>query len=100
MSIFIFKVAFLNENNKILVDVKKVHSVRHTSLTFNSVKLCKRPEVNSEPAYFLYIHTAQKMKFPIKDFHSKYDQVPSFLLIWSHLQKGFLKENFIFCAMF
>ena len=29
--------------------------------------------------------TAQKMKFSIKDFFSKCDQIPSFLRIWSHL---------------
>ena len=30
----------------------KVHSVRHTSLTFNWVKSCNWTEVNSEPAHF------------------------------------------------
>ena len=53
MPTFIFPLAFLNEKNKIC---KKVHSVRHTSLPFIWVKLCKRPEVNSEPAHFLYIY--------------------------------------------
>ena len=32
-------------------------------------------------------HTAQKMKFSMKDFFSKYDQICSFLWIWSHLMK-------------
>ena len=32
-------------------------------------------------------YTAQKMKFSIKDFFSKYDQIRSFLQIWSHLLK-------------
>ena len=31
----------------------KIHSVRHTPLTFAWVKLYKRPEVNSEPTHFL-----------------------------------------------
>ena len=44
-------------------------------------------------------YTAQKMKFSIKDFFSKCDQIRSFLQIWSHLMKKFLMENFIFCAM-
>ena len=44
-------------------------------------------------------YTAQKMKFPIKDFFSKCDQIRSFLRIWSHLLKKSLKENFIFCAL-
>ena len=43
---------------------------------------------------------AQKMKFFIKDFFSKYDQIYSFLRIWSHLLKKFLMENFIFCAVY
>ena len=33
------------------------------------------------------IVTAQKMKFSIKDFFSKCDQIRSFLRIWSHLLK-------------
>ena len=44
--------------------------------------------------------TAQKMKFSIKDFFSKCDQIRSFLRIWSHLLKKFLTENFTFCAVF
>ena len=43
--------------------------------------------------------TAQKMKFPIKDFFSKCGQIRSFLRIWSHLLKKSLMENFIFCAV-
>ena len=44
-------------------------------------------------------YTTQKMKFSIKDFFSKCDQIRSFLRIWSHLLKKFLMENFIFCAV-
>ena len=46
------------------------------------------------------ISTAQKMKFSIKGFFSKCDQIRSFLRIWSHLQKKSLMENLIFCAVF
>ena len=42
-------------------------------------------------------NTAQKMKFSIKDFFSKCDQIRSFLRICSHLLKKSLMENFIFC---
>ena len=42
--------------------------------------------------------TAQKVKFSIKDFFSKYDQTRSFSQIWSHLLKKSLIKNFIFCA--
>ena len=35
------------------------------------------------------------MKFSIKDFFIKFDQIRS----WSHLLKKSLMENFIFCAV-
>ena len=41
-------------------------------------------------------YTAQKIKFSIKDFLSKCDQIRSFLRIWLHLLKKSLMENFIF----
>ena len=44
-------------------------------------------------------NTAQKMKFSIKDFFSKYDQIRRKLRIWSHLLKKSLMENLIFCAV-
>ena len=39
------------------------------------------------------------MKFFIKDFCSKCDQIPRKLRIWSNLLKKSLKENLIFCAV-
>ena len=42
---------------------------------------------------FAFTFTAQKMKYSIKDFFSKCDQIRSFLLIWSHLLKKSLMEN-------
>ena len=44
-------------------------------------------------------NTAQKIKFSIKDFFSKCDQIRRKLRLWSHLLKKSLKENFIFCAV-
>ena len=43
--------------------------------------------------------TAQKVKFSIKDFTSKCDQIRNFLRIWSHLLEKSLMENFIFCSV-
>ena len=43
--------------------------------------------------------TPQKIKFSIKDFFSKCNQIHSFLQIWSHLLKESLMENFIFCVV-
>ena len=43
------------------------------------------------------------MKFSIKDFFSKCNQILSFLSslqIWLHLVKKSLMENFIFCAVY
>ena len=44
--------------------------------------------------------TVQKMKFSIKDFFSKCDQILRKLWIRSHLLRKSLMENFIFCAVF
>ena len=44
-------------------------------------------------------YTAQKMKFSIKDFFSKCDQIRRKLRIWLRLLKKSLNENFIFCAV-
>ena len=44
--------------------------------------------------------TAQKMKFPIKDFFSKRDQILRKLWIWSYLLKKSFMESFIFCVGF
>ena len=44
--------------------------------------------------------TTQKMKFFIKDFFSKCDQIHCVLWIWSYLLKKFLMEIFIDCAVY
>ena len=41
----------------------------------------------------------KKIKFSIKDFFSKCDQIRRNLRIWSHLLKKSIMENFIFCAV-
>ena len=41
-----------------------------------------------------------KMKFSIKHFLSKCDQMRTFLRIWSHLLTKSVMENFIFCAAY
>ena len=57
------------------------------------MEVVKRRRNNSEK------HTEQKIKFSIKDFFSKGDQILRKLRIWSHLLKKSLMENFIFCAV-
>ena len=54
-------------------------------------------------SFIIYIfagYHCTKMKFCIKDFFSKCDQIHSFLQIWSRLLKKPLMENFIFCAVY
>ena len=48
------------------------------------------------PCNKLKINTAQKMKFSIKDFFSKYDQIGSDLVTFT---KESLMENLIFCVV-
>ena len=43
--------------------------------------------------------TAREIKFSIRYFSGKCDQIRSFLQIWSHLLKKLLIENFLFCAV-
>ena len=45
------------------------------------------------------ISNAHKVKFSIKDFFSKSDQIRRKPRIWSYLLKKSLMENFIFCAV-
>ena len=54
------------------------------------------PSIN---IFFLGGFTAQKMKFSIKDFFSKCDQIRRKLQIWSHLLEKSLTENLTFCAV-
>ena len=49
--------------------------------------------------HYYPINTTQKMKFSIKDFLSKREQIRRNLRIWSHLLKKSLMENFIFDAV-
>ena len=49
--------------------------------------------------FYLALNTAQIIKFSIKDFFSKCDQIRRKLRIWSQSLKKSLMENFIFCAV-
>ena len=48
---------------------------------------------------FIVTLTVQKIKFSIKDYFGKRDQIRRKLRIWSHLLKKSLMENFIFDAV-
>ena len=49
--------------------------------------------------WILGAYTGQKMKFLIKDFFSKCDQICRFLRMWSYSLKKSLMGNFIFDAV-
>ena len=57
-----------------------------------------RRKSNHYGSFILF--TEQKLKFSLKKFFSKCDQICSFLRILSHLQKKSLMESSIFCAVF
>ena len=67
---------------------------------FIEVKLSIKFQIDSiDISIILVTITAQKMKFSIRDFFSKYDQIRRKGRIWSHLLKKFLMENFYFCVV-
>ena len=73
---------------------------RRCNHTFNVFEMLKQLRVQ----LFLLLMsnttaTIQKVKFSIKDFFSKCDQIRRKLRIWSHLLKKSLTENFFFCAV-
>ena len=68
-----------------------------SSCNLEQVTLTKPPNQNT---YKTNNTTAQKIKFSIKDFCSKSDQIRRKLRIWSHLRKKSWIENFIFCAVY
>ena len=57
-----------------------------------------RPLVSPHSRRTQIVAMHKKMKFFIKNFFSKRDQIRSFLRIWSNLLTKSLMENFIFCA--
>ena len=55
--------------------------------------------ISSLPTEKCLTHAAQNMKFCIKDFFSKCEQILSFLRIWSNSPNKSLMENFILWAV-
>ena len=59
---------------------------------FSRIRTRKIPNTDNFYTVNIFVDTAQKMKFSIKDLSRK-------LRIWSHLLKISLMENFIFCTV-
>ena len=83
-------------------------SASFSSHMLSHINFCVNPIMNIKEAMRetfrphctnVVITTTQKMKFSVKDFFSKCEQIRSKLRIWSHLLKKSLMENFIFCAV-
>ena len=81
-------------------------TVKPARTNFNEVFDKSQTEYKGDKANILHItqqklldNTGQKMKFSIKNFFSKCDQILRKLWIWSHLLKKSLMENIIFCAV-
>ena len=56
-------------------------------------------QYTGEDQDYVVSYSAKKMKFSIKDFFSKCEQIRRKLQIRSHLLKKSFMENFIFCAV-
>ena len=69
-----------------------------TSISLD-VSIFTRPSILFHSFQMTKPLTTQKMKFSIKDFFSKCDQIRNFLRIWSHFLKKSVMGNFIFCAV-
>ena len=85
-------------------------STKSLELFKSSSKYFPHSSINSSlfaggsPFLFFHVYCTvslyKKIKFSIKDFLSKCDEICRKLRIWSHLLKKSLMENFIFCSMF
>ena len=74
----------------------------HNSLSLNIIRfwqVVNREEYIAQKWSFSTKITAQEINVSIKGFFSKYDQIRSFVGIWSYLLKKALMKNFIICAV-
>ena len=97
----IFFVHVCTKPKKKLYENPRLSQYIYIDFSWNSIHKCNENEwmrMSEKRMSGIWI-TAQKMKFFINDLFSKFDQIRSFLRIWSHLLKKSLTENFIFCAV-
>ena len=101
--LFLFKVTCFCMNNAyalkfslIVMSERSLLLPRRILLTTDTAHHCRK---NYLLMFCKREDTAQKMKFSIKDFFSKCNQILSFLQIRSHLLKKSYMENFIFCVL-
>ena len=75
--------------------LRKIHIKKTSSFLVSLVTLVKRNIILET----VVLYNAQKMRFSIKDYFSKCDQIRRELRIWSYLLKKSSMKNFIFCAL-
>ena len=68
-------------------------------ISFQTKSLYGRGVEKKQSVFIQMLTLHKKMKFSIKDFFSKCDQIRKKLRIWLHLPKESLMENFIFCVV-
>ena len=83
----------IRKNNIIKGIIYAENTVRKISYTF----IENNDNFIASILFITSTYTAQKIKFSIKDFFSKYDQIQTVDL--PHLLKKSLTENFILCAV-
>ena len=89
------KFLFVQNSRVISINWSPETLINAFNVTYLFLFLCKTVRILSA----LWEPSAQKMKFFIKDFFSKYDQIRRKLRIWSHLLKKSLMANVTFCAV-
>ena len=77
-----------------MIDLKSIGSEIFLIIHVKCIEFSFSPFTSVQPTKWL--NPAQKMKFSIKSFFSRSDQIRSFLRIWSYLLKKSLMENLIF----
>ena len=81
--------------NELPIDVKN-RKIKENVISKNPWKTLRKPFRSYSIPLSIFTISAQKMKFPIKDFFSKCGQIRRNLRIWSRLLKKSLMENFFF----
>ena len=72
---------------------------RLSIMKLSKCKIFSLYEIKNRWHWSVLTFISQKMKFFMKNLFSKCDQIGWKLLIWPHLLKKYLMENFIFCTM-
>ena len=65
----------------------------------SSIVVTSNLEIQKYLIFLCFTNTSQKMKFSIKDFSSKREQIHGFQRIWLRLLEKLLMENFNFYAV-